>query len=44
VAIWAPEVVGTISVTAVPEPSSGLAMALGLAATGWGVRQARRRA
>jgi hypothetical protein len=43
-AVWLPEVVGTISVTSVPEPSSGLAMALGLLATAWGVSRTGRRA
>lgn len=34
----------TMTLTAVPEPSSGVGMALGLLAMGWGARRTKRRA
>ncbi|MGC4061983.1 MAG: PEP-CTERM sorting domain-containing protein [Aquabacterium sp.] len=36
--VWLPQVVGSVSVTAVPEPSSGLAMASGLSLLGLALR------
>lgn len=43
VALWDPHVFATITVTSVPEPSSGLSMALGLLAMGGAGWRARRR-
>jgi hypothetical protein len=43
VALWSPTVFATLTVTSVPEPSSGLSMALGLLVTGWAAWRARGR-